>query len=129
MGDWIGIEHRKPEHIGFVYVIYCKVNGKKYLGKKMLISNKRRKPLKGRKNGRKYQTESDYKEYYGSCNKLLADVEKYGKEQFTRQIICFCNNKFDLAYTELLYQLNHDVLNRDDFYNEIINVRLRRAKK
>lgn len=128
MTKWIGIEKRKPEHLGFIYCITHKESGKYYCGKKQLISNKTRKPLKGNKNKRHYQTESDWKDYWGSSNKFLEFVEQEGKDKFERRIVKFCNSKFDLSYDELIYQLECDVLNDKKSYNEIINVRLRKRK-
>ncbi len=47
------------DKIGFVYLITNLDNGKKYIGKKLVQFKKSRPPLKGRKNRRRYQVESD----------------------------------------------------------------------
>lgn len=125
---WIGIEERKPEHIGFVYIILHKETGKYYIGKKQLISNKSRKPLKGNKNKRHYQIESNWEDYWGSSNKFQEYVKQEGKDKFIRIIIGFHNSKFELSYAELYHQIRKQVLFDPLSFNEIINVRLRKMK-
>jgi len=117
------------DYQGFVYVITHVETGKFYIGKKFFWSKRTRKPLKGRKNKRHYVVESDWKDYWGSSNSLLADIEKYGKKAFTRKIIFLCKTKFDCAYFELREQMANDVLFSDNCYNGIINVRLRKPGK
>ena len=38
------------DYVGFVYLITNKINGKKYIGKKLAKFKKTRPPLKGKKN-------------------------------------------------------------------------------
>ena len=68
----------------FVYLITNLINHKKYVGKKLAKFKTTKKPLKGRKNKRRGTKESDWKTYWGSSEKLIADVEKYGEDKFTR---------------------------------------------
>jgi len=74
------------EHIGnyygFVYLIENKLNGRKYIGRKYLWQF--RTP-KGKK--RKVKSESNWKEYYGSCPELKEDVDKFGRENFSRTVL------------------------------------------
>ncbi len=70
------------DNFGFVYLIECSENGRKYIGRKYLWSF--RKP-KGKK--RKVKQESDWKKYYGSCPELKEDIKKYGKDKFKRTIL------------------------------------------
>jgi hypothetical protein len=70
------------DHFGFVYLIECIENGRKYIGRKYFWSF--RKP-KGKK--RKVKQESDWKKYYGSCPELKEDVKKFGKDKFKRTIL------------------------------------------
>ena len=128
MSDWNNIPKDISKYQGFVYIITDKVTGKFYIGKKFFWSKKTRPPLKGRKNKRHYTVESDWKSYYGSSNNLLVDIEKYGKKRFQRDIISYCETKFDCSYRELQFQMEYRVLFRTESYNEIINVRLRKRK-
>ena len=70
------------DHFGFVYLITNIQNGRKYIGRKYFWSF--RKPP-GKK--RKVKKESDWRKYYGSCPELKEDVEKFGKENFSRTIL------------------------------------------
>ena len=82
--------------------------------------------MKGKTRKRHSLKESDWKTYYGSCKQLLRDVEKLGEDKFERVILNCYDNKFDLAYAEAKYQIDNKVLFKEDFYNEIINIRLHR---
>ena len=126
--SWINAPSDIEPFQGFVYIITHLETGKFYIGKKFFWSKKTRPPLKGKKNKRHYRVESDWKDYWGSCRALLEDVEKYGEDAFERRILKYCENKWDCAFFELQEQLNQSVLFRDDAYNEIINVRLRKRK-
>ena len=125
---WINTPKKIDDFQGFIYVITHKATGKFYIGKKFFISKKTRPPLKGNKNKRHYKVESDWKDYWGSSTNLAADIDKYGKKAFERRILRLCKNKWDCAYYELIEQINQSVLFRDDSYNEVINIRLRRRK-
>lgn len=114
-----------PEgYIGFVYIITNLTNKKKYIGKKLAQFKKSRPPLKGKKNRRKYTVESDWQDYWGSSEKLLEDIKIQGTENFTREILYFCRSKAELSYTEAREQFYRQVLESDDYYNGIINVRV-----
>jgi hypothetical protein len=119
----------KDTHYAFVYLITNTVTGKKYIGKKQFWSRIKRKPLKGKKRNRIDHVKSDYETYYGSSNKLKEDIEKYGKQSFKREILAICGSKWEVAYAELYHQMKENVIFRDDYYNEIINVRLTNPPK
>ena len=70
------------DYFGFVYLITNKSNQRQYIGRKYFWSF--RTPP-GKK--RKVKQESDWKKYYGSCPELKEDVKKYGKENFSREIL------------------------------------------
>ena len=126
MSDWGGIPKDLDKYVGFVYIIYNLNNGRKYVGKKFFWKTVKYPPLKGRKNKRHRRKQSDWEEYWGSNRELLEDYERSNGEGFIRTILKPCESKFDCAYYELKEQLERDVLFKKEYYNEIINVRLRR---
>lgn len=111
---------------GFVYEITDTENGKKYIGKKILINKKTRPPLKGKKRKRISYVESDWKNYYGSNPEIKAIAEE-NPHRFKRKILRLCRSKGEMSYYELTEQLDRGVLFKpDEYYNEIINVRIHR---
>ena len=130
-GHWVLSENVKfePDTFGFIYLIECNINKKKYIGKKQCISKIKRKPLKGKTRNRIEFKESDWKTYTSSSNELNEDIKKYGKENFTFKIIRTCDSKWALAYFEIKEQIENDVLFKDEYYNSIINVRINAPPK
>ena len=114
-----------PEgYVGFVYEITNTTTGRKYIGKKLAEFKKSRPPLKGRKNKRRYKVESDWRDYFGSSDALLEDVEQLGTKKFAREILYYCKNKAELSYIEAREQFARKVLESDDYYNGHIRVRV-----
>jgi hypothetical protein len=109
---------------GFVYLITNTTNGKMYVGKKLAKFKKTRPPLKGRINKRRSKVESDWKDYWGSSDHLLADVAQLGEDKFTREILYICKSRGVMSYLEAREQFERRVLESDDYYNGIINVRV-----
>jgi hypothetical protein len=114
---------------GFIYEITCTVNSKKYIGKKQCLTLLKRKPLKGKKNKRIEEKETDWRTYTSSSRELNEDIVNFGKAQFKFKIIKWCYSKFDLAYSEAKIQFEKEVLLKDEYYNGIINLRVGRPKK
>jgi len=112
----------------FVYLITNKKNGKKYIGKKLAKFKTTKPPLKGKKRKRKGTKESDWREYWGSSDHLKADVEKYGEENFFREILHVCPSRGVASYLEAQEQFERKVLLTDNYYNGIINVRVGGSK-
>lgn len=117
------------QQYGFIYLITNTVTNKMYIGKKQMKTIKKRPPLKGRKNKRCEEIETDWRTYSSSSNDVNGDIEKYGKDKFKFQIIMFCTSKWELAYHEARLQFEYKVLLREDFYNGIINLRIPKLKK
>jgi hypothetical protein len=112
------------EYDGFIYRITNTVNGHDYVGRKYFKTIKKRPPLKGKKNKRRETVETDWKEYWGSSPRLQADIDKLGKDKFTREIIHLCESRGETNYLEAYYQFKEDVLLRENNYNGIIQIRL-----
>ena len=129
--EWQSLpENFNPEEwVGFVYKITHLSTGKYYIGKKFFWKILKRKPLKGKKNKRHEKQPSDWKEYWGSCNELLADLEKYGKDSFRREVLLLTKSKWDCAYEEARLQMESRVLFDPNCYNGIINIRLKKFLK
>jgi hypothetical protein len=83
------------DYFGFVYLIQNNLNGRKYIGRKYLWQF--RTP-KGKK--RKVKSESDWKNYYGSCPELKEDIDKIGRENFSRTILSLHKTKGKTNYEE-----------------------------
>jgi len=129
LGHWITNENIDNDNLpyGFIYRIINTVSGKIYFGKKQIKSVKKLKPLRGKKNKRHFDIETDWKTYTSSSNDVNKDIEKLGKDKFSFEILKFCDSKFELAYYEAKIQFDHDVLLNEGYYNGIINCRIGRA--
>ena len=114
------------DSVGFVYVIHHPFTRRYYIGKKLLWSVKKLPPLKGRKNKRHKQVETDWRDYWGSSDNLKRDLDTLGKENFVRTIIDFASTKGELSYLEAKLQFEHDVLLDPLSYNGIINCKIHR---
>jgi len=114
---------------GFIYEVYHKPTGQKYIGKKVLYfeRNKRlgKKALEELRLERKAQgiggrvplkqkviTESDWKDYYGShpTIKKLVGESKDLRQDFERKILDLVPNKKLLTYYECKHLFINDVL-------------------
>lgn len=113
-------------YTGFVYIIENKINGKRYVGKKLFTFAKTRRPLKGMKRKRRTRVPSDWATYYGSNKELCEDVKKHGAEHFHREIILLCSSKSEASYHEARLQFELEAIIRDDFYNQWIAVKIHR---
>lgn len=88
------------EPYGFIYVTTNIVNGKRYLGQKKFV---------------------DYWwNYLGSGTLLRRAIEKYGKENFTREIIDIAFSEEELDKKEYDYSIFFNVVESDDWYNLVV---------
>lgn len=97
---------------GFVYLITNLVNHKKYIGKKHFWTRQ-----KNKKTGRRKTEESDWRNYFGSCDELNEDVKILGKDKFLREILYLCPHKKSMSYYETYEQFNRNVLMNEEYYN------------
>lgn len=82
---------------GFIYITTNMVNGMKYLGQRKFYR--------------------DWKSYLGSGKTLLQAIQKYGKENFVRNIVCICNSPSELNQTEYDLSIFLNVVESSDWYN------------
>jgi hypothetical protein len=124
------IEELPEDCIGFVYLITNNLSNRKYIGKKLAKFSKTTYKTVKLKNGTKKKKKirskiaSDWQEYYGSNIELNKDVENLGKENFTREILFYCQSKAECSYIEAREQFRHQVLESADYYNGQIAVRV-----
>ena len=101
----------------FVYLITNITDNRKYVGKKLAKFKTTKPPLKGRKNKRRGTKESDWRDYWGSSDNLLRDVEELGTDKFTREILHYCKSRGLASYLEAKEQFDRRVLETDEYYN------------
>jgi group I intron endonuclease len=81
---------------GFIYLTTNLVNGKKYIG---MCKNTHRE------------------NYLGSGTLLKKAIEKYGKENFKREILQECVTFEELSEAEKYWIYKHNAVNDENFYN------------
>ena len=105
---------------GYIYKITNTETGEYYIGKKQVISVRKRNfgkkeiALLEDKRVKKYEMvakESDWKEYRSS-NQTVKNwfTDEETQSHCTLEILRFCSNKKSLTYYELQEQFSHDVL-------------------
>lgn len=82
---------------GFIYITTNKINGKKYIGQK--------KYMKG------------WEDYLGSGTILRRSIDKYGKENFTREILSIAYSIEELNNLEADFIEKYDAVESKDYYN------------
>lgn len=87
------------EPYGFIYITTNMVNGMRYLGQKRIEFGK------------------DWYSYLGSGKYLKRAIKKYGRENFIRNIVCFCYSEDELNKSEYDLSVFLDVVESDDWYN------------
>jgi hypothetical protein len=116
--------------VGFVYLITNNLSGKKYIGKKLAkfarTTYRTVKLKNGTKKKKKIRSKinSDWLTYYGSNDELNRDVQLHGTENFSREILYYCNSKAECSYIEAREQFTNRVLENTDYYNGHIQVRV-----
>jgi Putative endonuclease segE, GIY-YIG domain len=127
------VEQLPEDCVGYVYCIVNLTNGRKYIGKKLAKFSKTSYKTVKLKNGTKKKKrvrskiDSDWQEYWGSSPNLQADIDTLGKENFTREILYYCNSKAVTSYIEARTQFERKVLESDDYYNGQISCRIHQS--
>ena len=86
----------ETKYYGFIYITTNLINNKKYIGM------------------HKGKIEDDY---LGSGKLILRAIEKYGNENFKREILSFANSKEELENLEKYFIKEYNATNNRDFYN------------
>ena len=73
------------------------INGKKYIGQKIL--------------------KNDWRNYLGSGIHISRAIKKYGKENFSREIVAITYSKKELDKLEIEFIKNHNAVYSEDYYN------------
>ena len=124
------VESLPEDCVGFVYLITNNISGRKYIGKKLAKFSKTTYKMVKLKNGTKKKKrirskiDSDWQLYYGSSPELTRDVIALGIENFSREILYYCQSKSECSYIEAREQFSRKVLETDEYYNGHIQVRV-----
>ena len=118
---------------GYVYQTTHLPTGKKYIGKKSLIYNQKKKigkrelalwEGKGRPPVYKIvQKESDWKTYYGSHHFIKEEIKKGNQADFKREILQPAYSKKELTYLENKWLFCLEVLESEEYLNDNIEGR------
>lgn len=87
------------EYYGFIYLTTNKINGKRYIGQ------------------RYYDTKEKWKLYLGSGKILKDAIKKYGRDNFTVEILENCKTKEILNDREKYWIKKYNAIIDDSFYN------------
>jgi hypothetical protein len=117
-GDGIG------EYFGMVYLITNTRTGRKYVGKKFFTKAARRQ-VKGK--SKKVRIASDWEKYFGSNKVIQEEVKTLGEDVFKREILHLCKSRSECSYWETWEIFNRDALRTDDYYNDWVSCRIRKA--
>ena len=113
MQPWKNQNLIKDNSIGFIYIIYHKLNGKFYVGKKNLYAYKTIK-------GKKIFTDSNWEKYMGSNKDFLDYIKTENIDNFEREILYVADTKIKLTYYELRYQILYDWTSEKCFNSNIL---------
>lgn len=80
---------------GFIYITTNHINNRKYIG----------------------QYSGNRKNYLGSGKLLKQAIKKYGKENFSKEIIEYCNSRQELNEAEIKWIKFYNAVDDENFYN------------
>lgn len=112
------------EYFGMVYLITNVRTGRKYVGKKFFTKAARRQ-VKGK--SKKVRIASDWEKYFGSNKVIQEEVKSLGEDVFKREILHLCKSRSECSYWETWEIFNRDALRTDDYYNDWVSCRIRKA--
>lgn len=85
------------EQYGFIYITTNAINGKKYIGQRQFY---------------KY-----WKSYLGSGINIRKAIKKYGKENFSREIVGIAYNQAELNLLEIEFIQKYNAIKSKEYYN------------
>lgn len=98
----------------YIYITTNKVNGKRYLGQRKTPKDK--------------TPQNDT--YLGSGTLLLKAIKKYGKENFSKEVIHVCKNQKEADFLEIKEIQQREILeNKDKWYNRDAGGQYGRSEK
>ncbi len=119
----LSLEDMPEETYGFIYKISNKLTGQYYIGKKQVVSIRKKNFGKKKlatitdKRVKKYEIvskESDWKTYRSSNS----EVKLWNENEVELEILRFCKSKKSLTYYELQEQFYHNVLADEKSLND-----------
>ena len=103
-GDDVG------DYWGFVYNITNLQNQRQYIGRKYFWQKRKPRSKDKTVKRRRVTSESNWRNYYGSCPELKQDIKKYGKESFRRTILSLHETPGRVNYEETRQLFLNNVL-------------------
>ena len=95
---------------GFVYNITNLQNERQYIGRKYFWQKRKPRSKDPTVKRRRVTSESNWRDYYGSCPELKEDVAKFGKESFRRTILSLHKTPGKVNYEETRQLFLNNVL-------------------
>lgn len=95
----MGTDNAEKKPYGFIYITTNKINNKKYIGQK------------------KFDNRGRWKSYLGSGYWLMKAIDKYGKENFYREIVGTSMTEEELNQKEYEWIKKHNAVEDSNFYN------------
>ena len=95
---------------GFVYNITNLQNQRQYIGRKYFWQKRKPRPSSKTKRRTRVTTESNWRNYYGSCPELKDDIKKYGRDAFSRTILSLHSTPGRVNYEETRQLFLNNVL-------------------
>ena len=125
---WQGaMEDASEDFYGFLYRITHKETGKWYIGRKSLVSV-RRKKVPGQTRRKVEKKESDWRNYRSSSKELQAWIDEEGLDAFEFIILGYCTHRSSLRYAETyLLVTTHALLTDESLNGQTDNLRGRMA--
>ena len=95
---------------GFVYNITNLQHERQYIGRKYFWQKRKPRCSDKTVKRRRVTSESDWRDYYGSCPELKEDVARFGKESFRRTILSLHKTPGKVNYEETRQLFLNNVL-------------------